>query len=397
MGKRSQMAFTQARIRALPTPSRGRAYHYDTQTAGLCVCVTEKGTRTFYCYRWLPAHEKPVRVRLGAFPAMTVGQARDQTAEINAAVARGEDPQAARQQSRDEPVLGDLWEHWLETHAKPHKKSWREDVRLFERFLERWRSRKLSGIRRADVQRVHARIGRENGRYQANRFLELVRAMFNRAEDLGVQVRNPGAGVKMFKEDSRDRFLTPDEMPRFLKAVAEEPSETIQDAILLLLFTGARKSNVLGMAWQDVDLGRAVWRIPETKSGKVVVLPLVAPAMAVLERRAERRGNSPWVLPGRNGPLATIRHVWKGLCARAGVEDLRIHDLRRTLGSWQAMQGSSLLTIGKSLGHTDPSATAVYARLLLDPVRESTDQATAAMLAAGGLLEGPEEEGNGDG
>jgi integrase len=203
-------------------------------------------------------------------------------------------------------------------------------------------------------------------------------------------------GVKPFREQSRDRFLLPDEMPRFFQALAAEPNETARDAILLLLFTGARLGNVLGMAWADIDFGRAVWRIPETKGGRPVVIPLTPPAMEVLRRRHETRGESPWVLPGRTGHLTTLRHVWKGFLARAEITDLRIHDLRRTMGSWQAIQGASLLTIGKSLGHTDPSATAIYARLLLDPVRESTTQATTAMLTAAGMLPAPKTEGGDD-
>lgn len=393
--KRSELVFSKTRIQGLPLPAKGRTYHYDARTPGLCVCVTDKGTRTFYSYRWVQS--RPVRVRIGAFPAVTVQNARKKAAEINAAVARGEDPQAKRRQARQEPTFGDLWEHWLETHAKLHKRTWQEDVRVHDQFLTRWANRRLSSVRRVDVQRLHARVGRENGIYQANRLLELVRAVFNKAEDIGFRGDNPGVGVRAFREKSRDRFLVPEEMPRFFQALASETNDTARDAILLLLFTGARLGNVLAMRWADIDFGRAVWRIPETKNDQPVIVPLTPLALDVLHRRSRIQGNSPWVLPGRTGHLTTLRHVWKGFLARAGITDLRIHDLRRTLGSWQAMQGASLLTIGKSLGHTDPAATAVYARLLLDPVRESTTQATAAMLAAGGLLEAPnEQEGEND-
>jgi len=390
--KRSELPFSKTRIQALPQPSKGRGYHYDTQTPGLCVCVTENGTKTFYLYRWLAEQKRPIRYRIGAFPGVTVEQARRKAAELNGAIATGDDPQGKRRAARDVPTFGDLWEHWLETHAKLHKKTWQEDVRIYDYYFASWKGRKLSNIRRVDVQRLHARVGRENGIYQANRVLELLRAMFNKADDIGFRGENPGVGVKPFREQSRDRFLLPSEMPAFFKALAEEESEAVRDAVYLLLFTGARLGNVLAMRWADLDMGRGVWRIPETKGGFPVVVPLTPPALDVLVRRHQQCNGSPWVLPGRGGHLTTLRHAWGRILQRAGIDDLRIHDLRRTLGSWQAIQGASLLTIGKSLGHTDPKATAVYARLLLDPVRESTTRATAAMLAAGGMLEAPKEE-----
>jgi integrase len=140
------------------------------------------------------------------------------------------------------------------------------------------------------------------------------------------------------------------------------------------------------MRWDQLAM-EGVWRIPETKNGLPVLVPLVETAQNILRARRETVGDSPWVFPGpgKAGHLVEVRKAWVRVCERGGLEGLRIHDLRRTLGSWQAAAGASETIIGKSLGHRPGSkATAVYARLQLDPVRASMANATAAMLEAAG-------------
>jgi len=396
--EKARLAFTKKGLQSLPVPERGRVYHYDKKSPGLCACVTSTGATTFYFYR--RAKGRPVRVRIGRFPDVTVETARKQAAALNAAVARGEDPQASRQAARQCPTVGDLFAFWLETHARVHKRTWREDQAFYDQFLRPWRNRKLEDVHKTDVQALHARVGRENGRYRANRLLELVRAMFNKAPDMGYEGPNPATGIKKFREQSRDRYLQADELPRFFEAVRSEPNETLRDFFYLCVFTGARRANVLAMRWEAISLELGVWRIPETKSGQAVLVPLSEPALAVLRRRAEGRGDCPWVLPAitrksRTGHLGEPKFAWRRICERAGLDGIRIHDLRRTLGSWQVATGASLPIIARSLGHLEGSkATAVYTRLSLGPVRESVEKATIAMLTAAGVLqvEGPKDE-----
>jgi integrase len=169
--------------------------------------------------------------------------------------------------------------------------------------------------------------------------------------------------------------------------VAESP---LGDFFLLAILTGARRSNLQAMRWQDVNLERAVWTIPKTKNGLPQTIPLPPEAVAILEhRKAEAIHRETFVFPGpgKTGHLMEPKRAWDAVLKAAGIEDLRIHDLRRTLGSWQARQGASLAIIGKSLGHRTHQATAIYARLDLDPVRQSVESATAAMFEAGGIKE----------
>jgi integrase len=144
------------------------------------------------------------------------------------------------------------------------------------------------------------------------------------------------------------------------------------------------------MQWKDVNLKRGEWHIKETKNGIPQTVTLSPEVQAILSNKIRNTKPSEpmtFVFPGsgKSGHLIEPKKGWKRILERAGIEDLRIHDLRRTLGSWQAKTGASLVTIGKSLNHKNQNTTAIYARLDLDPVRESVNTAISAMMEAGGL------------
>ena len=389
-----RFSFTKTKLGRLPVPEAGRAVYYDTLTPGLMLRITDKGQRSFYFYRKVKGC--PVRHRLGGFPEMSVEKARKACQKKSGDVAGGKDIRAERQAERDEQTVGGLFSHWLENHAKQRNKTWGEDERRYRRFLKPWANRKLSTVHKADVQALFTRVGTKNGRYAANRLLALVRAMFNKAPDMGYAGGNPTAGIKKFREEKRDRFLHGGDLRAFFAALADEPNSTLRDYFLICLLTGARKNNVLAMRWEQSDFATGLWRIPETKSGQPVVVPLVGPAVTVLQARRQASNGISWVFPswGKTGHIVEPKSAWRRIIERAGLADVRPHDLRRSLGSWMAMTGAGLPLVGKMLGHTQPTTTAIYARLSVDPVREAAEKATAAMLKAGGvkLLEAKLEE-----
>ena len=376
--------------KANPNPKAKRVIKYDTAVKGLGLVVQPiTGAKSFFWFR--RSAGVPKWLTIGAFPDISIEQARNFAQEKNSRLAnwkasgyQGPDPFAERGDISFGKLVDDYIARHLKVNAKdPAKASdycrWQVDT-----YLSSWRDRKLISIRKEHCRALHAKLGEEHP-VTANRTLQLVRVLFNfaRREDLYAG-ENPAAGsFKPFKEHSRDRFLQPEELPKLFKALRDEPSRDLRDFVLLALFTGARRSNVMGMRWEQVTLASATWKIPDPKNETPYVVALVPEAVAILKKRGpEKEG---YVFPGVgvSGHLTDLKRPWAALLQRAKIEDLHIHDLRRTLGSWQAGLGSSLLVIGKSLGHKSTEATAVYSRLSLDPVRESVTAAVTAMGLAG--------------
>lgn len=405
----TRFAFTEQRLQRLPTPPRAckvvdgaerwadaRVYYYDTRTPGLAVCKTSAGSSTYYVYRKMAG--RPVRIRLDNVAALSVSDARELAAEVNSKLARGEDPREEKRKARSAITLSELFTYYMENHAKVHKRSWQQDQAQWDRYVtQTWGSRRIDTIHGDDVKALHKRIGAEHGHHAANRLRSLLHTMFHLAQqDLGAKGPNPVAAVKRFKEQSRERFLQGDELGKFLAAVAEirNDSPTTADFLEVCLWTGARRGNVLSMRWAELDLDSATWTVPaeKAKADDPLHIHLPEQALAILRRRQKAAGKASgeWVFPGRRHGkhLSDPTKPWRKVLKAANLENLRIHDLRRTLGSWAAGTGASLPVIGKALGHRHTATTAIYARLNLDPVRIAVDIAAAAMQTAADAMPG---------
>ena len=183
---------------------------------------------------------------------------------------------------------------------------------------------------------------------------------------------------------SRDRFLRGDEIPRFFSALESE-SEQNRDYFLLALLTGGRKSNVLSMRWQDIDFNLEHWRVPREKSknGQPMLIPLTNPAIEILVRR-QNVIHSEFIFPGQGvtGHMTSPKASWKRVLKKANLENVRPHDLRRTLGSWMVNTGASIAIVGGALGHKDSASTKVYARFAIDPIKGAMEIASNAMMNA---------------
>ena len=378
---RQEINFTKAAIENLQAPpAGGRLEVYDAKTPHLRVRVSHTGRKVFEVYRW---HQgRPTRIKIGVWPDLSIEQVRKAAEKLNADFAAGEDPAESRRQRRQEMTFAELFDQYMERHAKQRKITWQEDQNQFDRYLGGIANKKLSAITRKDVAALHARIG-ATAPTAANRVLSLLSSVFGRAIEFGLWAgANPCTGVRKFPEQSRDRFLSGDELRRFFEALEQEPNDTARDFFSVALLTGARRANVLEMKWADLDLDAATWRIGRTKNGTPQTVALVEPVVELL--RIRREGiDSLFVFPGKGktGHLVEPKKSWARICKAAGIEGARIHDLRRTMGSWQAKTGASLPIIGKSLNHKNQTTTAIYARLDLDPVRSAMEKAAAAMLA----------------
>jgi len=373
-----RISFTKRALEALPVPASGRVYYHDRGQASLAICLTAAGTRTFY--RVGRVDGRPERIKLGRFPDLSVESARKRVREMSGDIARGVNPRQKREKGG---TVEELFNHW-NAHAKLRKKTWREDQAAFRVHFGPIKSKRFATLTTEEISRWHTAIGAKRGPIIANRCRAILSAAYGVARELGFTGANPVLPVKRFPERARERFLLPDEMKPFFAAVKAEPP-LWRDFWLCCLFTGARRGNVASMKWSELDLGQGIWYLPgeKLKNGLPLAIVLTPPARAVLQNRHQERNGSDYVFPGDNGYIRDPRKSWARVIKAAGTPDLHPHDLRRSLGSWQALAGSSLQIIGQSLGHRDVKSTAVYARLLLDPVRASVDGAVQAMLEAG--------------
>ena len=445
----SRFSFTKEKIADLPSPAKGRFTYHDQKMRGLQLRVSSTGVKSFSVFRRVKGGEAG-RVTLGKFPAMTVEQARKEASKIIAEFENGANPAAAKRTVRGEPTLQEVFDDYL-VHKRKRDGSALSDRTVAEyreiagRNLFGFMAQRLSGISHEQVARLHHKIGKDS-RYAANRAKALISAIFNFAKAKRTFAGdNPAAGVLSYAEEARERFVQASEVPYLFRAISESDQ---RDYFLLLLLTGARRSNVQAMRWQDVDLADAIWRIGKTKNGTPQYVPLLPEAVTILEARMgaaeadhEARTDKsivfcPFVFPGtgKTGHLVEPKKAWdtvrhkasfarlmdalhaKGaiddaareairaeasrslgnaklkcqvLAASHGLDpklfdmtDLRLHDLRRTMGSWQAKTGASMAIIGKSLNHKSPQATLIYSRLDVDPVRQSMETAASAMFAA---------------
>src|SRR6266542_3265310 len=324
----------------LPPRGEQRAYYYDTQVRGLAIAVSPAGRKTFVLYRKVDG--KPERVNIGIYPDLSIEQARGKASELNGLIARGENPADFRRTIRGEDTLNTLFTRYFEDYAQ-RKKTATKIAGMFKLYFHGWRLRKLSTITHSDAVRLHAHISRTRGPYVGNRAMELLSSMFNYATQFcNWSGSNPAANVKANPETKRERFILPDEMAAFIRALEQEPNEVIRDYVAMSLLAGQRRSNVQSMRWDQLNWQRAEWNLSgsQTKNGKPLTVMLTPAELSILQRRAAQAA-SEFVFPGRgkSGHLQEPKACWRRILQRAGLRDLRLHDLRRTFGAYQAGSG----------------------------------------------------------
>jgi integrase len=387
MKTQKDINFAKKVLEGLKIPPKGMVKFYDTKEKGLGLYITATGHKSFFIKKCINNQQKVIVI--GPFPAMSVELARKKAQEIKLQIAMGENPLEEKEKRAKEKTLGEAYREYMEKHAKAEcKPRSQKDIELhLRKVLALWNQRELSSIARQEVRDLHERIGKENGKIEANRVLTYICAIYNKMISWDWEGANPTIGIKKFKETKRDRFILKDELPRFMEALKNEPNRDMKDFFLMCLYTGARKGNALSMRWEDVDFSINEWRIPNTKNGEPVRVPLIGQVLEILNDRIHLKESSPWVFPSsdgsKSGHIQEPKTAWKRIIERAGLENLRIHDLRRTCGSYQAIAGVPIVTIGKSLGHKSIQSTAIYARLSNDPVRVGLESAFSFMNERG--------------
>lgn len=381
------ISFSQKEIEALIPPAKDRVDWWDDSTPNLVCRVSSSGSKSFY---WIGrAAGEWKRVKLGDWPQMNCQGARTEARRISGLAAIGADTATRAKVASREWTLQELFDWYLNAMAIPHKRTWKWDLRNYEtRMKDRWGSKRVSRITKTEIHAVHLKVGEENGKYAANKVLELLGTMYRKGADLypdRVPCPDPTRGIPRFPREERERFLDGDELPRFLAEVPKLQRQRTRDFVMMALYTGARRANLCAMKWVDISLRHRVWTIDksESKNKRTMSIVLSDQAIEILKRRrAETVG--PWVFPG-DGPTGHFNNPKDAIyqtCKRAGLKDVRFHDLRRTLGSWMAVD-NPLHVIGKQLGHKSQKATAIYARLANKSLIDAVGTVTAAMESMG--------------
>lgn len=417
-----KLNFTRDTLAGIRCPAgKSATIVYDVKTPGLALRVRDSGARAFYWIGRIRGDVRPVKHFLGD-DATPIDLARRKAAAATVQAQSGVNPndvvKAQREAAKARRTLADLWETYrvgfLETRAT--QKTRETNASLWRVWLSPLGERDVDDITGDDVRALHAAIARGKkrvdvvkgrgmgrrklgGKRTANKAIAMLRRVYNYANKGARQAGRivnpvPDSGVELFRQHSRERYLSPTEIKQFLTALDGEPDQRARDFLTLALFTGARRGNVSSMRWAEIDLAARVWHIPgaKAKGRKSIAVPLHPAALAILDRRKadnDRRDEpSAFVLPSNrsaSGHIASPQFAMRRVCKAVGIENLTIHDLRRTLGSWQAAGGASQSIIGKSLGHANHASTAIYARVDLAPVRASLFGAVDAMLKSAGV------------
>jgi len=387
---KNEINFTKANFDGLELPEQGkRATYYDTKVNGLQLRISSTGIKTFSLYRWLKGDAKPERVTLGRFPDMTIEQARIESARINADIARGINPMEKKRLDRAEMKFAEFWKEYMDKYSKARKKerTIQEDEKTCRNYLAPLAARKLSKITKQDCQKLHHEIASKTSGATANRALAVLSSALGVAQDWGYMPDNPAKAVKKFKEIARDRYIQSDEMMPFWQALLDEPNRDFADFFMVCLLTGQRREDVLSMRWNQVSMERKEWRIPDPKNREPLTVPLIGEVVSLLADRQAKGGE--WVFPGtgKTGHLAEPKTAWRRILERAGIDDLRIHDLRRTLGSNMAAAGVNTITTARAMGHKTLSMALRYQQLGTDPRRAAIEAGAGSILANAGARE----------
>lgn len=319
-------------VKALTAPSKSNRIVYDSQIPGFGVRITSGGAIGFILNYYMHGRER--RFTIGRYPEWTVQAARNRALELRRDINEGVDPLQQREKHRTQPSVKDLCADYLVRHALVHKRphSVRDDKQMIAAIIAPNMGKlPMSAVNRQDIEKLHASL--KATPYLANRALALLSKMFNLATEWGWISNNPVQGMQRFHEDRRERWLQPEELERFIKALNAYKNQNVADALRLLLLTGSRTSEVLNANWSMFDLQQGMWTKPSshTKEKQIQYIPLSVQALELLIK-IKQQSETTFLFPGLNNtPRTTLRKAWSRICKTAGLENIRVHDLARII------------------------------------------------------------------
>ena len=368
--------------------------HHKDAPRGFLLRVTTNLSRAWCLDYRLRDSGRQRRITIGDVAAWPVSEARKYAAELRRIVDGGGDPLADRETKRQEPTVTELWDRFVaEALASRAPRTQAEYIAMARDWLlPALGKMKVTAVGRQDIEKLHHKITAAGKPRRANGVKALTSTLFQQAITWNLRPDNPAAHVKGNTEHHRERYLSPEELDRLMTQIEQHRAMgghwiDSADKIELGVYTGARRGEILGMRWSQIENldHHPSWVLPSqsTKEGKTTGrgkrLPLSEGAVTILRRRREhkvvslrddhvfRHGNT-------KAGVSLLEVDWNIIRAAAGLEDVRFHDLRHSFASFAVAQGLSLEIIGKLLGHSRPQTTSRYAHLADEPLRAATEK-----------------------
>jgi len=362
---------------------KSRTDFFDTTIKGFVLEVRMTGGKTYYL-RYRDDHGRQRQHKIGDAQSISFDKARSAAERLRSQVVLGENPAEAKKIKRSIPTIAELYRDTYLPHLQSYRRNMQSDLSFLKtHLLPRFGNKHLDEISQQDVvlaQQTMRSAGYAAG--TANKFIVQLRYMYNVAKKARIPGAefNPAAGAKQYPVQGRERFLTQEEIQRLRDAVEKSQSKQLKYIVALLLMLGCRKNELLNAKWADFDLERRTWKIPLSKSGKARHVPLSGAVVSVLEQLPRWKG-CPFILPNPRTlrPMRDFHDPWHTACRRAGLKDVRIHDLRHTFASNLVNAGQSLFVVSRALGHANISQTARYSHLSDETLLAAADAAANAM------------------
>ncbi len=351
-------------------PTSGAVGYFDTEIRGFLLEHRASGGATFY-FRYRDAAGKVRLNNIGRLDEISLADARAKAHKMRQMVSEGGDPKLESHRFKDVPIFGAFVEERYLPYAMSRKRSWETDVSfLRNHILPTFAALRMNRVMRSDVVAFHHAMQTKG--YAAatcNRALILTKFIYNCAIRWGCLPPNgnPCDGIEPFEDHgARERYLSQAEVQQLFDELDTNRNVQVGQVIRLLLYTGARKREVLDAKWHDIDWSRQILTVPATrsKSKKVHHIPLSDAAIELLQS-LPRQQDVPWVFfnPKTRVPPGSIFHAWDSIRKKVGLDGLRLHDLRHSYASFLVNAGRSLYEVQKLLGHHDPKVTMRYAHL----------------------------------
>ena len=356
---------------------------FHNSITGFILEIRSTGGKT-YALRYRDAHGRQRQIKIGDAQSVSYDKARLAAERLRSRVVLGESPAEDKKAKRAIPTIAELYRDTYLPHIQSYRRNMESDLSFWTvHLLPRFGQKHLDELTPDDV--VEAQQSMRKAGYAAgtaNKWIIQIRYMYNVAKKAKIpgSEANPAAGIKQFRVEGRERFLSPEETERLRQAVARSENTQLKYVVTLLLMLGCRKMELLKAKFEDFDLERRTWKILLSKSGKTRHVPLSTASVAVL-KSLPRWDGCPYVVPNPKTlkPFTHLNESWKTATRRAGLKGFRIRDLRHSFASNLVNAGHSLFVVSRALGHANIQQTSRYSHLSDDTLLAAADAAANAI------------------